>query len=1048
LPGRTTLKAVVTGQGFSTVTASCDATVSCAATVLGSTLLRNINAEAHYHDKKLAAAVIMRDSLLAFDLKGNMGFDTLQGEGRFILYGADLRGLALSRQDLWISATAEMKLISDKDNFVCGHADFRNIHIYQEERHHFIDSVILISRRDTATNLIAIQSEILQASIKGKFTPSGILPQIRNIWSVHSGFPYRGNKDSLQRQQLQFSLALNDPSLLISGIIPGLTSITPFELQGGLNSTDHSAELRGYVGQIIYRSIVLDSFNVRLNATSEKFQSDVRIAELSNPFFKAENLKFSSSMRDGIADLTLSLKEDNDKKLFDGGAFLTSSSTGWKLRLKPEVVINDQKWTIDPENYFTEKYGGLAVNNFNLTRESESLLVKGTLKDPNEPLSIRFVNFNTGNLSRVIENEKQLFDGLINGMFSLRNVNGSTVGQGKILISNAVLRQVSLGDISIEAGNSRQANAYDFKIKLSGSGNDLGISGFFNSSDKSYNIKADINALNLQAVEPFTFGELSRVKGRLSGGLNIQVNDGFQRISGKIAFAEAGFKSRYLDSYFNIPQSSLSFDNGKLMLRDFVILDSLDHEARIDGSVNFARLNDIPLDLHIKSSNFLALNTTKKDNRLYYGTIFIDSDIRATGTVARPRLDVKGTVNKGSSFTYVKRQNTAGKNEGKGIVEFYDTLSRPSSILVRRNDTVTTGSFKGMDLHARINLNRQVQIKIIVDPLSGDSLYVSGDGALDLTYDTDGNSALTGRYRIYDGGYFLSINNVIKRSFKIRRGSIITWSGDMLDPFVDLSAIYRIKASPLDLVQNEVTSMTQMERNKYRKLLNFDVYLKMNGFISAPEISFDIQLAPEDRGALNGVVNAKIAQLSADESQLNKQVFALLTLKRFVADNPLESSNDGGVTSASRSSASQLLTQQLGALSGRYVNFVDLDLGVNSFEDYSSGREEGRTQLQVGVSKQLLDDRVTIRVGGNVELEGQRSKQNNANDVAGNISIDYKLTEDGRYKARAFRENQYENPIEGELTKTGAGVILTRNFNRFKELFSKPKKRRKTTDER
>jgi len=81
-----------------------------------------------------------------------------------------------------------------------------------------------------------------------------------------------------------------------------------------------------------------------------------------------------------------------------------------------------------------------------------------------------------------------------------------------------------------------------------------------------------------------------------------------------------------------------------------------------------------------------------------------------------------------------------------------------------------------------------------------------------------------------------------------------------------------------------------------------------------------------------------------------------------------------------------------------------------------------------------------VRVGGNVDLEGERASQNSVNDVAGNVSIDYRLTEDGRYKLKGFRENQYENPIEGELIKTGVGVVFVRNFNTFKQLFHSPKK--------
>jgi hypothetical protein len=312
--------------------------------------------------------------------------------------------------------------------------------------------------------------------------------------------------------------------------------------------------------------------------------------------------------------------------------------------------------------------------------------------------------------------------------------------------------------------------------------------------------------------------------------------------------------------------------------------------------------------------------------------------------------------------------------------------------------------------------------------------------------DEGGKMNLIGKYRINDGGYHLTINEFIKKNFTIAKGSSVTWSGDVTDPYVDIKAIYKVKASPMDLVQNELSGADQLERNKYRTLMTFLVYLKMNGFVSTPEISFDIQQPSDERGALNGAVNAKLSELRGDESQLNKQVFALLALNRFIGEDPLESGGAGGISSTSRASASRILTQQLSNLSEKYVRGVDLNLGVNSYEDYSSGQQEGRTQLQLGVSKTLLNDRVTVQVGGNVDVEGEKAKQNNASNVAGNISIEYKLTDDGRYKLKGFRENEYDNPIEGELTKTGFGIMYRRNYNKLRELFSKPQPKKKTTE--
>ena len=169
---------------------------------------------------------------------------------------------------------------------------------------------------------------------------------------------------------------------------------------------------------------------------------------------------------------------------------------------------------------------------------------------------------------------------------------------------------------------------------------------------------------------------------------------------------------------------------------------------------------------------------------------------------------------------------------------------------------------------------------------SGDSLYVKGGGQLEFKLDESGKTNLVGKYQIKEGGYHLTINEFIKKNFSVKKGSSVTWSGDITDPYVDLQAIYKIKASPIDLVQDQVTGADQLERNKYRTLMTFLVYLKMDGFVSTPQISFDIQQPADERGVLNGAVNAKLSQLREDESQLNKQVFALLTLNRFISHPP------------------------------------------------------------------------------------------------------------------------------------------------------------------
>jgi hypothetical protein len=111
---------------------------------------------------------------------------------------------------------------------------------------------------------------------------------------------------------------------------------------------------------------------------------------------------------------------------------------------------------------------------------------------------------------------------------------------------------------------------------------------------------------------------------------------------------------------------------------------------------------------------------------------------------------------------------------------------------------------------------------------------------------------------------------------------------------------------------------------------------------------------------------------------------------------------------------------------------------VESYQDYSTGNAEGRTQLQLALSKQLFDERVTVQVGGNVDLEGRRSQQNSLNSFAGDLKVMYKLTEDGRWQLEVFRQNSYEGAIDGDITKTGVGAVFTIDFDRLFGLTLRP----------
>ena len=298
--------------------------------------------------------------------------------------------------------------------------------------------------------------------------------------------------------------------------------------------------------------------------------------------------------------------------------------------------------------------------------------------------------------------------------------------------------------------------------------------------------------------------------------------------------------------------------------------------------------------------------------------------------------------------------------------------------------------------------------------------------------------SLTGAYNLNEGSYLVSLESVIKKKFDIDAGSTIIWNGDPLDAEISINARYSVRASPYDLVVDQISVLSDIDKGGYKQRYPFLVILKLRGQILHPQISFSIQLPPEEKGILGGAVNQKLSMLNEDESALNKQVFALLVLGRFVQENPFQTESTGTSTLI-RSTVGKFLSAQLNQLSSKILPGMELNFDIQSYDDYQSGVAKGRTQVEIGVKKQLFNERLSVQLGGAVDVEGDRAKQNSASDITSDVTVEYKLTKDGRFRMKGFRHNQYEGAIEGQLVETGVGVVFVRDFNRWNRLFKSQK---------
>jgi len=475
-------------------------------------------------------------------------------------------------------------------------------------------------------------------------------------------------------------------------------------------------------------------------------------------------------------------------------------------------------------------------------------------------------------------------------------------------------------------------------------------------------------------------------------------------------------------------------------------------DVTLDGNIITNNFINYEYNLTLTARNFQLLNSTKKDNPIYYGRMTINTDLSISGTEVSPAVDGRIIVDDGTNLSFVVPQGDESAESREGIVQFVDMNNPANDSLFKKYDSLNTSGILGMDISVNIEIKKEAVFNIIVDAANGDFLNAQGEAQLTAGIDPSGKTTLTGNYTLEKGSYQLSFN-LLQRKFDITKGSSITWTGEPTTAQLNVTAVYVANTAPIDLVQDQVSSSSAAIKNTYMQKLPFQVHLKLTGEMMKPVVAFDIIL-PEDKnyGVSNDVVTTvqyRLTQLRADEGETNKQVFSLLLLNRFVGENPFASEGGGGGFSAEtyvRQSASKLLTQQLNQLAAGLINGVDINFDVVTSEDYTTGSMRNKTDLNVNVSKKLLNDRLKISVGSDFGLEGAQTTNQQGNNIAGNLSAEYQLSRDGRYLLRFFEKNDYEGELYGYVIETGVSFMITVDYNRLKEIFHRRKQKVESTN--
>ncbi|PWS26658.1 DUF490 domain-containing protein [Pedobacter yonginense] len=1034
--GRVSAKADVVGTGLDPKKINAKFNAKVLSAYYNKYTYRNLNVAGNYSGQNINIKSSMPDSNanFALDAKVNLAGKYPAVKANLNLKQLNLQALNFSPTVLSAAGLIKVDLSTADADYLNGSVDVTGLQLVKDAQRINVDTISVRAKSTATENQLTLKSEILSAKIDGKYQLTKVSNAIINEINKYYAF---GQVTKIPDQRLRFFVQVYD-SKLLKNFVPELTVFKQSQFYGLIDTQKDSLQIKANFPQVVYGDFKVDTTVLNINNDNNKLAYALTVKSLQSPSIALFNTEVSGDAANNNLGVNIFLRDRQLKDKYRIGGIFQSINKDFKFSLDPQKLLLDyQKWVVSPDNYIQFGQSGILVNQFQISNSGQSLSINSNPTTPNAPLTVEFKDFQLETLTKFAETDTTLVGGKLNGTANVKDLASNPKFEANLTIDQLRYQKDQLGTLRVAVNNNTQ-NAFEVNVALTGV-HELRVNGFYYTAPQSaLDLTVNIDKIEMKNIESLSQGQLKNGTGTLTGALSVKGALTAPRILGDLTFNNAGIKVAYVNSYFRMPNEKISFTNEGIRFNNFTLIDSLNQKATINGNVFTTDYKNYRFGLDVNMNNFRAINSTAADNDMIYGTVFITSNIKVRGDLNQPSVNMNIKVNKGTKFFFALPSSDPSVIDQDGIVQFIDADAPPfNGQRALKVDSVSKSPIKGINLVAAITIDPEAELNVVVDPANGDALNVKGDANLNATVDPSGKISLTGRYEIVDGSYNLSVGPLGKKAFKLVKGSTIIWTGEPTTANVNLSALYEVNAAPIDLI-NDPTNVQAKTK------LPFQVYLMMKGELLKPIISFKLDLPENERNALQGIVYTKLLNVNRDESELNKQVFALLALNRFIANNPFQSlaGGGGGVSTLARASVSKLLTEQLNNLTSDLIQGVDLNFGVNSSEDYSTGSLQQKTDLEVGLSKKLLNDRLTVTVGSSFALEGPQAPGEKSTNIAGNVNVEYALSADGRYRLRAYRRNQNDVIVQGQIIETGLGFTLVVDYNKFKEIFQKKRIRR------
>lgn len=996
------LKGAFNGRGFKTETLQTKLDLAIGYLDYNRYRYQNVAVNGKMNQQVFDGKITIADQHIDLDFKGQMDFNPDLPSFNFNarLRNADLFALHFIKDSIKIDADLSTNFCGNKVENIEGEILASNISLTKFGKVYPIDSIFVSAYGFENDRSINVNSDLMDGSLKGKYDLMTLPSYFKSV--IKKYIPSLQTEIVAYKPQ-RFDLNVNLKKFEPIGLfVKDLKLAQGAILNGSFDSDSNRSTISAFAKNIQYKKIKAN--NLIIDESTEEKQMNIFLTsdriDLTDSIF-VKNVNISNILRNDSLALNVKLSDKDATNQLDlNGLIEFKGDSLARLNILPsDVVINKEVWKIQEKVQIRFDEGRTLITNFGLFRNDQLITLDGIISTkPEDVLNVGFRKFQLSTINPLTKAAGIRLKGELNGQAGLRAIMGKVRLSSDLTIDSLDYNNNFIGNLNLGAGYDNESKMATLDMGIISKGiKTLDIRGTYDADPKRDNLNLDVNMDNTPIIilDPVLRKLVSDLKGSISSELKVTGKLANPEVNGNISLNNTSMTVNYLKTNYRITQK-LNVKNTVIDLNDLRIKDINNNEALANGTVDMGNPNNPIINVTLVANNFMALNTTPKDNSAYYGTAFGTGFFSFDGPVDNMNINIDAKTEAGTVFNIpLNSSEMIGENDF-----IYFTGGQDSTRKIKKSNP-----FKGLTMNFSLNVDEDSQANIFTSlgRLSG-----RGKGDLNLRISTLGDFEMFGDYLISKGKFEFTAKDYINKVFDITQGGSIRWTGDPTGANINLKATYGVRTSlgPLYAAAGLGTNESRVQ---------VDAIMNLSGNLLKPDISFDLDF-PSDT-----YVKDQLQGYFSDVNNVNTQALNLIVRRSFIPGNGTANLSTQ-INSTVLSAGTEIAFNQLNNILSQSLNLNFVDFNIRSLNEASA-------------SIRLLNNRLILSGG----LTDRRNTIDEfdviGNDVASDVEAQYLIKKDGSLILRASKRLSNQNVLDPSQQEyvSALGLVYRRDFDNLNE---------------